>query len=162
MYKLGFANRVVDALSRILAQSTLMSLSVPSVVKMVELDKDLALDPTISQIRHALSQEQPTKPRYSLIQGRVYYRGKLVLPPTSKFIPLILHEYHENPIEGHSGVLKTLKSVSTVFYWPRMNTPSNLMSLPVRCARKINTPPYHPEDCYSLFLFHNRFGRIFN
>ena len=66
MYKLGFANRVVDALSRILAQSTLMSLSVPSVVKMVELDKDLALD-AISQIHHALSQEQPTKPRYSLI-----------------------------------------------------------------------------------------------
>ena len=88
-YKLGFANRVADALSRVPAKTIMLFLSTPSAVQLAELDKELAADPTISQIQDALSQEQPTKLGYSLIQGRVYHHGRLVLPPTSRFIPLI-------------------------------------------------------------------------
>ena len=91
-YKLGFANRVADVLSRVPYQSTLLSLSVPQEVHLADIDKELQSDPLLSQIRQALSLGQPIKHGYSLIQGQLYYHNRLVLPPTSKFIPLILHE----------------------------------------------------------------------
>ena len=119
-YKPGFANRLVDALSRVPSQSTLLSLSVPQEVHLAGLDKELQSDPLLSQIRQALSLGQPTKHGYSLIQGRLYYHNRLALPPPSKFIPLILHECHDSPTGGHSGVLKTLKRAPASLYWPGM------------------------------------------
>ena len=41
-YKSGFANWVVDALSRVLAQLRLLSLSIPHMLKPEELDKEIA------------------------------------------------------------------------------------------------------------------------
>ena len=57
---------------------------------------------------------QPSKPRYSLIQERLYYRNKLVLPTSSTLIPLIMYECHDSPSRGHFRVLKTLKRISVI------------------------------------------------
>ena len=80
-FKPRFTNKVVDALSRIPAQATLLALSAPQVLQLSKLDKELASDPSLSQILATLYMGHPTKPRYSLVQGRLYYKNILVVPP---------------------------------------------------------------------------------
>ena len=116
-YKPGSANKVVDALSRIPSQPTLLSLSIPHAVELDAVAKEIALDPALSQIQEAISRGQVIKPGYSLIQGKLYYKNKLALPATSSLIPLVLYECHDSLIGGHSGVLKTLKRESTRLFW---------------------------------------------
>lgn len=55
-----------------------------------------------------------------MLQGKLYYKGCLVLPSDSVYIPLILREYHDSLLGGHSGILKTLKRIRAVFYWSSM------------------------------------------
>ena len=119
-YKLGSTNRVTDFLSRIPSQATLLSLSVPRVLWLEDLPNEIAMDPKLSLIQQALSQSQPAAPGYSLIQGRFFYKNRLVLPSSSALIPLLLHECHDSPIGGHSGVLKTLKRAVASMYWQGM------------------------------------------
>ena len=119
-YKPGSTNRVADSVSRIPSQATLLSLSVPRVLWLEDLPNEIAMDPKLSLIQQALSQSQPAAPGYSLIQGRFFYKNRLVLPSSSALIPLLLHECHDSPIGGHSGVLKTLKRVVASVYWQGM------------------------------------------
>ena len=90
-YKTGVANRMANTLSRIPSHPTLLSISVPRVLQLENLPREIALDPTLAPIQRALSQGQPTTPGYSLIQGRLFYINKLVIPATSTLIPLLLH-----------------------------------------------------------------------
>ena len=117
-YKPGSTNRVADALSRIPSQAALSSLSVPRVLQLEDLPKEISMDPKLSLIQQALSQSQPAG--YSLIQGRLFYKNRLVLPSSSTLIPLLLHECHDSPIGGHLGVLKTLKRAAASVYWQGM------------------------------------------
>lgn len=55
-----------------------------------------------------------------MLEGRVWYKRRLLLTKTSRFIPLILAEFHDSKLGGHSGVLKTLKRVQQSFYWEGM------------------------------------------
>ena len=65
-YKPGSTNRVADALSHIPSQAALSSLSVPRVLQLEDLPKEISMDPKLSLIQQALSQSQPAG--YSLIQ----------------------------------------------------------------------------------------------
>ena len=118
--KFGSTNRATDALSCIPFLPTLLSLSMPRVLQLEELAKEIDGDLVLSKIQEALSQGQPAPPWYSLIQGKLLYKNKLVLPSTLVLIPLVLHECHDSPIRGHSGLLKTLKRASTNLYWQGM------------------------------------------
>lgn len=55
-----------------------------------------------------------------LARGCLWHKGKLVLPAKSSRIPLILEEFHSIVWGGHSGVLRTFKRVTNVFYWKGM------------------------------------------
>ena len=59
---------------------------------------------------------------FSILQGRLFYKTRLVIPSSSSFISAIMQEGHSGPIEGHSGILKTLKRIATSFYWVGMKT----------------------------------------
>ena len=65
-YKPGFTNKAVDALSQVLAQFSLLNLFVPCALQMTELDKELATDPTLSQLQQSIAQQQNTKLSYSI------------------------------------------------------------------------------------------------
>ena len=97
-YKPRFTNCAADALSQVPAHPTLLSLSIPQVLQLDDLDEELDHDPTLSQIQIALSCKQPSKPGYSLIQDRLYYQNKLVLPASFALIPLVLHECNDNQL----------------------------------------------------------------
>lgn len=44
---------------------------------------------------------------FQLVDNKLLYKGRYVLPQKSIFIPVLLKEYHDSVIGGHSGELKT-------------------------------------------------------
>ena len=95
-------------------------LNVPHAQQLDDIDFEIAKDNTLHRIKETLKQGLPTKHEYTLVQGQLFYKNKLVLPVRSSFIPLILHECHDSLVGGHWGVLKTLKRVLTSLYWEGM------------------------------------------
>jgi hypothetical protein len=50
----------------------------------------------------------------------LHYKNRVVVAPNSDIIQQLLREFHDSPIGGHSGVLRTYKRLAQQFYWPSM------------------------------------------
>ena len=59
-------------------------------------------------------------PGFQLKRGRLFAVGRVVLPASSNQIPLLLAEYHDSPMGGHSGFLCTYKKLAAVVKWKGM------------------------------------------
>ncbi|WVY97031.1 hypothetical protein V8G54_029182 [Vigna mungo] len=109
-FRPGKDNTVVDALSR---KSYFMPISVlqptqwDSWEEESQTDADLMIDPK-------------SHVGYELRKGRLFYKGKLVLPRGSFTIPTIFKDMHESPTGGHSGYFRTFKRIAGVIYWKGM------------------------------------------
>ena len=57
---------------------------------------------------------------FQLKGGRLYYKDRLVVPKNSPRIPLILQEFHDTAMGGHSGFFRTYKRVSGLLWWEGM------------------------------------------
>ena len=125
-YKVGSENKVADGLSRIVHTenktdaSALMALTVPANLQIHDLYSEIDGDSQIQALLQKLRKKQPVKAGYAIVADRLFYKKRLVLPKESRFIPLILLEYHDGVLGGHSGVLKTLSRIKTLFYWTSM------------------------------------------
>jgi hypothetical protein len=49
---------------------------------------------------------------YNWRNGLVCYKNRVVVPPHSNIIAQLLHEFHDSPSGGHSGVLHTYKRLA--------------------------------------------------
>lgn len=128
IYKPGIDNKAADGLSRQIQQnviqgcSLLLSLSVPTVLQLQDIYAEIEHDVDIQNIKRQLLAGEPVKKGLSVIDGRVWYKRRLLIPKTSRFIPLILSEFHDGVTGGHSGVFKTLKRIQGSFHWADMRT----------------------------------------
>ncbi|CAA7038467.1 unnamed protein product [Microthlaspi erraticum] len=95
-YKPGSENKAADGLSRIpfplgeSTKSTLLALSIPSVLELHGIYKEIAssqaVQSLLTQIQHRLFSGQG----YEIIDGRLWYKRRLVISSDCSFIPLIL------------------------------------------------------------------------
>ena len=76
-------------------------------------------DPHLSRIKAEVATDPNAWPKHTLNQGRLLYKGRLVLPQSSNLLPTILREYHTG-LGGHSGFLHTYKRIIQDLYWPGM------------------------------------------
>ncbi|XP_073121438.1 uncharacterized protein [Henckelia pumila] len=77
-------------------------------------------DPVLQQvIRRVGPANEPMGP-YTVVNGNLIHKGRLVLPKGSNLVQKILGECHTTPSGGHSGGLRTLKRVAGNFYWVGM------------------------------------------
>uniref|UniRef100_A0A803PSM5 RNA-directed DNA polymerase n=1 Tax=Cannabis sativa TaxID=3483 RepID=A0A803PSM5_CANSA len=117
-YRPGIENKAADALSRVQMDKTLAAISVPSVISIPDLQSQVQSDPFLSKVLRELDKGQDggDTPWYAGFP----WPGRLVLPSSSPFIPLLLQEYHGSSVGGHSGVFKTFQRVAADLYWPGM------------------------------------------
>ena len=59
---------------------------------------------------------------YELRVGLLYFKNKLRVASDSTLKTIILTEFHNSPIGGHAGILKTFLKVSASFYWPGLRS----------------------------------------
>lgn len=57
---------------------------------------------------------------FSIHQGILYYKGKLFVPAETHIRDLLLSEFHNSPLGGHSGMKATLSRLTASFAWPQM------------------------------------------
>ena len=116
-YKPGRENRVADALSR---KFQFAAISTVQFQDWVGLEEEVMADDKLKAIIQDLLQNGNSQPGYQFKKGRLYYKTRLVLPSNSPRIPLILQEFHDSVVGGHSGFFRTYKRISNLLYWEGM------------------------------------------
>ncbi|KAF7814832.1 Splicing factor U2AF 65 kDa subunit [Senna tora] len=97
-YKPGKENRVANALSRRGETMELKAYSVWKYDSLEEWTQEVQKDEKLSQVFQQLLTGQNTGAEYSLKNGCLLYKGRLVLPKASTLILRLIKEFHSSPI----------------------------------------------------------------
>ena len=73
------------------------------------LKKELNFDALLTKLRKDISLRGQTQVGFTMMNGILFYKGRLVIPKTSQLIPVILAEFHSSPIKGIQEKLKHTK-----------------------------------------------------
>ncbi|XP_016200274.1 uncharacterized protein LOC107641291 [Arachis ipaensis] len=82
-----------------------------------DMEAEVLADEKLNGIMQKLLVGEKTIPDFALMNGKLKYKGRLVLAKTSKWIPKILMEFHSSKLGGHSGFFRTYKRMSAILYW---------------------------------------------
>lgn len=117
-YKLGKENKVADALSR----REVVEFKAFTVHHMAELMQweEVKQDDKLSLILQQIITNKDPPEGYNLRNGCLLFQGRLVLPKDSPRIPKLIAEFHNTPMGGHSGYLRTYKRIASVLFWEGM------------------------------------------
>ena len=123
VYKPGAENKAAEALSRKPAEVHLFGLYVPITIDLEVIKKEVFQDPKYVKIVEEIKQlEEPAESKYSLQNGMLMFKNRLVILKNSSLIPVILDTFHNSVIGGHSGFLRTYKRVAGELYWDGMKS----------------------------------------
>jgi putative transposase len=57
---------------------------------------------------------------YTLIQGIIKYKQAIWLGHSVELQNKVIHQFHSNPLGGHSGYFVTFNRIKKLVYWPQM------------------------------------------
>ncbi|KZV19421.1 hypothetical protein F511_08762 [Dorcoceras hygrometricum] len=120
-YKAGTQNGAADALSR--RQEEMMelkSISVPVWVEHDAIKEAVQKDSKLKDIIQSLEKGDREEGPYTMLNGVLLHRGRVVVPRESLWPTKLIREAHMTPIGGHAGALKTLKRIASSFFWAGM------------------------------------------
>ena len=84
------------------------------------IDAEVRKNPDLSKIIVDLEKGCGSHRNYTLQNGKLCYKGRLVLASNSEWIPRLLQEFHSTPVGGHLGVYRTYRRLATSLYWKGM------------------------------------------
>ncbi|TYK16028.1 uncharacterized protein E5676_scaffold32G00230 [Cucumis melo var. makuwa] len=84
--------------------------------------KEVAKDEELQLIAQQLQTDPSLEGKYSLLNGKLMYKGRVVLSKSSSLIPSLLHTFHDSIFGGHSGFLRTYKRMSGELFRKGMKT----------------------------------------
>ncbi|GJV87214.1 transposon ty3-I gag-pol polyprotein [Tanacetum coccineum] len=102
-----------DALSRVIGSPSLDALFVPETSLWNAIKKEVVEHPYMVHIGE-LASKNPGAP-YKWQNELLLYKNRVVIPPNSHIISMLLHEFHDSPYGGHSGVLRTYNRIVQQF-----------------------------------------------
>ncbi|MCO5612466.1 hypothetical protein L7F22_066733 [Adiantum nelumboides] len=115
-YLCGKENKVAVALSRTSMCNLLTVVRSNLVDEMhAEVEKDSFYIPILKFLRENVGEMYEN--RYHLYKGNLYYYDRLCIPANSTFKSQILHECHNSPFFGLSGLNKTYEKIKSTFFW---------------------------------------------
>lgn len=120
VYKEENLNRAADALSCRDEDGEMAAISLPKWADWSLLQQEVRADPVLLKIVQSLETGQPGPKYYTLVHGILFYKGRLVIPALSDWIPKLLVEFHSTQMGGHSGAFHTYRRLASNVYWPGM------------------------------------------
>ncbi|XP_061375386.1 uncharacterized protein LOC133317533 [Gastrolobium bilobum] len=118
VYKPGKDNQAADALSRYPVFMSLMAAATVQVELLDTLRQENHSSPFFQQIYKSIAEDPSSNAHYKAYDGLLFYKGKLLLDPSSPLVHQVLHENHSTFMSGHTGIQKTMARVSASFSWP--------------------------------------------
>ena len=115
-YKVGLLNRTTDALSRRPNLVECGSLLIPQWRDWDKLRVELKQDVFLTHLVIDLAQVTTSHVGFQLKDDLLFYKGRLVIPRSSSFVPMILAKFHSSPVGGHSGETKTCQRIASELY----------------------------------------------
>lgn len=110
-------NKAADALSRMPPTVQLCSLSAPIIIDLNTIKEEVEKDAKLQKIMAEMSGlSEHVEGKFSIQNGALRYKNRLVISKTSTLSPAILHTYHDSAFGGHSGFLRTYKRVARELY----------------------------------------------
>ncbi|KAL0541241.1 hypothetical protein IC582_021283 [Cucumis melo] len=100
VYKPGIENKAADALSWIPPSTQLCGKRCKAAEDIAELSRE----------------KEQNDSKFSIQNGMLRYKGRLVISESSILIPSILRTYHDSALGGHSGFLRTYKRIAGELY----------------------------------------------
>lgn len=79
--------------------------------------KEIEADPILAKIKQDVI--SGTASVFTIEEGKLIYKGRLVIPKGSPLILTLLQEYHNSPM-GHEGETKTYLRMAKDWYWHGM------------------------------------------
>lgn len=117
---LGFVD-CFDALSRCFDEGELSAMMhTPIWLGSNQLLQEVKNDLSVQKLLADVMKDPIAKPGFSVQQGVLLYQGRLVLGASSPSIPALLKEFHETPMGGHSGILRTYRRIAENLHWVGM------------------------------------------
>ncbi|KAH0661065.1 hypothetical protein KY290_027036 [Solanum tuberosum] len=120
VYKAGKDNLGADSLSRRPLNAEFLALAIPVPMDFSNWQNALRADTYTREIIQAIHHDPSLQPDFHLLDQKLYFKESLVIPDQSSIRQKLLSESHDTPSAGHGGYLKTLKRLSSNFFWPRM------------------------------------------
>lgn len=121
VYKPGAQNRVADALSRIHEPTAeLLAITIPHWDIFQKLKASFQEDCHLAELIEKVQNDPVAFPKFEVIRGVLYFKGKLYIPSNSPLKTLLLEEFHSSPLGGHSGIHKTYGRLQENVYWDGM------------------------------------------
>ncbi|CAH9118783.1 unnamed protein product [Cuscuta epithymum] len=119
-YKTGISNAAADALSRRGKEVELAAVSIPEWMGLADVEEEQRRDKVLQEIVEALAVDPAKAPGYEVTGRRLFFKGRLVLPTNSSWIPQLLEEFHATPTGGHAGAYRTYRRLAMNVYWKGM------------------------------------------
>jgi hypothetical protein len=95
-------------------------ITIPQLDFMARLKEQLQNDTQFQGLVQKIQQDPLTYPDYKLLDGLIYFKGKLFLTTNSPMKQLLLEEFHATPIGGHGGIHRTYGRIKENVYWHGM------------------------------------------
>ena len=121
VYNKGIENKAADALSRIQPQHNLdiLAISTAQPVWLETISQAYANFPDTAKMLASLAVENP-QGDYSLPDGIIRFRGKILVPPDTNMQLAIISTLHNTAVGGHSVGFVTYQKVKQLFTWKSM------------------------------------------
>lgn len=112
---------MADALSRKSDGEIILStiITTPGVV-WDKLEEEIKKDGALQSLREGVLNSDKDHSRYSIINNKLCYKGRCVIPSNSIFKTALLKEYHDSVSGGHKGELKTYLRLAVDWFWAGM------------------------------------------
>lgn len=92
VYKPGLENKAADALSRMPPTVHLNQLTAPNLIDVAVIKEEVDQDEKLQKIKEELEEKgEDQDNKYSVKQGMLMYKDRMVISKTSKLILMILH-----------------------------------------------------------------------
>lgn len=160
MYKPGTQNRVADALSRLHeVQSQIFAITIPHWDFLQKLQEQFKTDTQLQQLMSQVQEDPNSHPDFQVLQGILFYKGKLYIPSSSSIKNILLDEFHSSPVGGHSGIHKTYGRLKENVYWQGMKNDVTAFVNSCLTCQQMKTQPILFMACSNHYRFLKVFGR---
>lgn len=102
-------------------------MSVPVIELIAEIHQEVMADKELSRIMQEAGGSQQNQDGFHTLNGHLYFKGRVVVAPQSVLKHRILKEFHDTPVGGHAGILRTYQRLKQNVFWKGMKRDVELM-----------------------------------